>query len=135
MSLPTWTPTRLLRFLRQQLNHPEVHLQFTKLHTEVAVLNYQRRLPYKNITISIDEDQGSRISSLIHELLHLVWLHFFPKTENKPQIDRELEEMLVAGLENELNQYILNSPRQLAGWRRAIDQKLRAQEQENGAEA
>jgi hypothetical protein len=78
--------------------------------------------PPSAIRVRVDIDKEGRIKCVIHELLHVVFREWL-----WGKVDAFLEEEVILAWEKALNDYVRQSPRRLASWRKAIDKKLAEQ--------
>ena len=112
------TPKLMERELRRTLRRPDTRLRTTELNgTTLAWVDYDGRV----VEVVLDPMRGGLIESLVHELIHAVYA--------KPlRVWGRNEECLVSALEQEQMQLINNDEARVRWWRRAIGQKLDAED-------
>ena len=118
VGLPLKTKTLPLHLYRL-LSHPEVQLEYGALTHHVAQARWEEAFPPTEIKIKIDANQDKHLSSVIHELLHIIFCGMFTG-----YINDELEEVCVVALEKHIYDYITASPQRESRWNRLIESKL-----------
>mgnify|MGYP006266383227 CR=1 FL=1 len=82
-------------------------------------MTWDELFPPTNIRIKVDANAGQHISSVVHELLHVILYEMF-----LGRLGATLEEVCVVSLESYLSGYINKSPERVAKWTRLIESKL-----------
>jgi hypothetical protein len=118
VSLPLKTKTLPLHLYRL-LSHPEVKLEYGPLTHHVAQAIWEEAFPPTNIRLKIDANQDKHISSVVHELLHIVFCGMVTG-----YLDSDLEEICIIALEKHVYDYITASPQRESRWNRLIEAKL-----------
>lgn len=118
VGLPLKTKTLPLHLYRL-LAHPEVQLEYGVLTHHVAQAIWEEAFPPTNIRLKIDANQDLHLSSVIHELLHIVFCGMVTG-----YLDSELEEVCIVALEKYVYDYITASPQRESRWNRLIESKL-----------
>jgi hypothetical protein len=120
----------LLKELRKLLILPDtvIHLRkFKDLHGHSAwdwsTNDISNEIEPSKIRIHVDPRRDSRVSVVIHELLH-VYLHKLIQLDSK--MTEPLEEAVILGLEKELFSYLSrpNNLKLLESWHNAVERKL-----------
>jgi hypothetical protein len=117
-----WNRTTLLKACEDVLMRDDVRLELREVNGKNLTAgfegDYDPRKGITNIVITVDQDQGGLIESVLHELLHIVLDDMLNANFNSA-----LEEKMVKALEVDL---FVRAIRQgnLKRWRKLIDSKL-----------
>jgi hypothetical protein len=113
VSKPRLTVARVERELRSAIEAGDVYIRQQPLKGSVAQVDIANK-PHR---ILLDPLRGALLDSLVHEVIHVVFL------------DRllpwgALEEPIVEAIEEQVVRYINRSKTRVAWWRRVIDEAL-----------
>lgn len=111
-----WTRPKLKRALMKLIQDPVLVIQERPLKYNAALCSWETG---ERVIISVDMHRDSMMSSVIHELLHVV----FEKTFT--DFNDDLEEDIISGFERRMFEHIQASPKQMLWWRTHINRKLR----------
>lgn len=89
------------------------------MRAQEALVSWDELFPPTNIRIKVDANAGQHVSSVVHELLHVVFYETF-----LGRIGATLEEVCIVALEHYISDYIKKSPARLAKWTHLIESKL-----------
>ena len=113
------TKLRLHKVLFELLEHPEVSLSYTSLVGKRGHIEFEGIFPPTDIKIKVDANDSAPISTVIHELLHVILYELIVG-----RFSEELEEEFVLTFEKFMYEYIMKSPERMAKWNKLIESKL-----------
>lgn len=113
------TRARLHRECQELMSHPNIRIQERELPHAKANSEWDDN----SILIRVDSDQGSRIESVVHELIHIV----LEKWGLREQMNSTLEELLVVAWTKTVYRRCIDhktkETAEMRWWRRAIEAK------------
>jgi hypothetical protein len=116
--------------LLELLRHPEVHLTYQMMTAQQGHNLWDEVMPPTNLKIKVDANQQTgaidHIGTVVHELLHVI---VFPMSLGR--LSDDLDELMALALDAHMVAYIRKSPKRVADWTEAINQKLIDSDKEN----
>lgn len=82
-------------------------------------MEWDEVFPPTNIRIKVDANNGDHVSSVIHELLHVVFYDML-----YGRLDAKLDEVVILALERDTYEYVKKVPSRYLIWDQLINRKL-----------
>lgn len=82
-------------------------------------MEWDEVFPPTNIRIKVDANNGDHVSSVIHELLHVVFYDML-----YGRLDAKLDEVVILALERDTYEYVKKVPGRYLIWDQLINRKL-----------
>lgn len=112
-----WTRASVKRAIRALIQRDDVVIEQKEYVHGVATSNWYKKGEHIHIRCDIHKD--GFITSVIHELLHIVL------EDEMQRFTYTVEEWMIAGIERELFSHINKSPSQLRWWRKHIEARIK----------
>lgn len=112
-----WTRAKIKKAIKTLISRGDLVIRERDLKYDTACSTWRK--DGEDIVIFCDLHRDGLVSSVIHELCHIVL------EKDLENFTYTVEEWMVSGIEKELYQHIQNSPTQLNWWRKAIERRLK----------